>query len=101
MTDSFPQKRIIRALEERRMLREVRRLWGHDATGPSGVPSQAIDRITRPISPPTGHGSSGRINFSAVLSIAEASTVPCPGSLQQNEPINTNGTNGKPHTTIF
>ena len=34
------------------MLTAERRLWGHSATGPSGVRDQSSERMRSPISPP-------------------------------------------------
>ena len=45
--------------DARQMLTVVRRLWGHDSTGPSGVCDQSIDLIRRPISPPPARKAKG------------------------------------------
>jgi hypothetical protein len=44
----------------RRMLRAVRRLCGHEELGPTGVLSQAMERMSAPISPPpSSHAACG------------------------------------------
>src|SRR4051795_1297910 len=42
-----------------RMLRAVRRLCGHESTGPTGVLDQSMVRISVPISPPPARTSNG------------------------------------------
>ena len=49
--------------DARQMLMVVRKLWGHDSTGPSGVLDQFIDRIKRPISPPPARKAKGSASW--------------------------------------
>src|SRR5205814_7925286 len=50
----------------RQRLTVVRRLWGHDSIGPSGVLLQSIARTTFPISPPPTSQASGRVSFRSI-----------------------------------
>src|SRR6266851_7954480 len=52
-------------LEPRQRLTVVRRLWGHDLRGPSGVLAQSIDRTNSPISPPPTSQSAESTSFRA------------------------------------
>ena len=54
----------------------VRRLWGHEEMGPSGVRAQFIVRISLPISPPSTIQSSGRVAFRVKWLVASSVIVP-------------------------
>ncbi len=69
-----PEHRTICAFDGSSMLTVLRRLWGHDSGGPSGVPDQSSSRIRAPISPPPARKVSSRGSTGSLLLIAATKT---------------------------